>query len=275
MKMGLKRQGSSPDYFIIKNASEALLPQILALGFSPHKYYHLDKVELAYRCKADESDMAFQVKLFKFILNNDGVFSDVVMDHRSGTSVEAEVRNLASKGQIEGRFTSRMRDESKESARIYNTALHILGSLVQGEIISFVQFFFSGYMIVRTKDDYDPAFLRQKMNNLIEKDLPVREFWIGQEEIASDEGIFRTTKFMPKPVDGKIRIIAIGNEREYIDVQPCKEIHVESTGQIPPVEYLRLNRENDRLFIEFDLKKLSEKPSNVVSIDSIRLPLKD
>jgi misacylated tRNA(Ala) deacylase len=74
----------------------------------------------------------------------------------------------------------------------------------------------------------DKAQLTEALNALVERDAPVRESWITDEELDADPSLVKTMSVKPPRGSGRVRLLAI----EGIDLQPCGGTHVRRTGEI-------------------------------------------
>ncbi len=98
--MLLDRQYTGPDYFVIKNPPEDLIPKILAMGFTLHKYHHLNTYKVGYRLKYEELPYSedFCARLYQFVLDNGGTFSNKAPFN--GFSVKDHFQMLVAKGVV-------------------------------------------------------------------------------------------------------------------------------------------------------------------------------
>jgi misacylated tRNA(Ala) deacylase len=70
--------------------------------------------------------------------------------------------------------------------------------------------------------------LTQKLMALVERNAPVSERWITDEELDANPGLVKTMSVKPPKGTGRVRLVEI----EGIDLQPCGGTHVRSTGEI-------------------------------------------
>lgn len=85
-----------------------------------------------------------------------------------------------------------------------------------------IDFKLSGFSRDRIPD------LEKRVNEVIERALPVRFSTIGEEEFRRRPELVRTLNVLPPVVDGLVRIVTI----EGFDAQACGGTHVHSTGEI-------------------------------------------
>lgn len=78
----------------------------------------------------------------------------------------------------------------------------------------------------------DIAAIEEALNALIDRDLPVTEEWISDEELLANPGLVKTLSVMPPVGQGRVRLVRIGLGRSQIDLQPCGGTHVARTAEI-------------------------------------------
>jgi len=82
----------------------------------------------------------------------------------------------------------------------------------------------------------EKAHIEAEINRLIEEDHPVRPRWITDEELAARPELVRTMSVKPPMGQGRVRLLEI----EGVDLQPCGGTHVARTGEIGPVEVVKI-----------------------------------
>ncbi len=95
----------------------------------------------------------------------------------------------------------------------------------------------------------DKDQLTEGLNRLITENYPVSERWITDEELLAKPELVRTMSVKPPIGLGQVRLLAIG---ENVDLQPCGGTHVKATGEIGPVEVLKIEnkgKQNRRVII--------------------------
>jgi misacylated tRNA(Ala) deacylase len=98
----------------------------------------------------------------------------------------------------------------------------------------------------------DVAAVEEALNNLIDRDLPVTDDWITDEELLANPGLVKTMSVMPPMGQGKVRLVRIGAGRTQIDLQPCGGTHVARTAEIGRVTIGKVEnkgRQNRRVTI--------------------------
>lgn len=78
----------------------------------------------------------------------------------------------------------------------------------------------------------DIAAIETALNALIERDLPVSEDWITDDELLANPSLVKTMSVMPPMGQGRVRLVRIGQGGSQIDLQPCGGTHVARTGEI-------------------------------------------
>ena len=94
----------------------------------------------------------------------------------------------------------------------------------------------------------DRAEIGGKLNELIARDVPVRERWITDEELDANPALVKTMSVKPPRGTGRVRLVEI----EGIDLQPCGGTHVRRTGEIGSVlvtDIEKKGRQNRRVRI--------------------------
>ncbi len=78
----------------------------------------------------------------------------------------------------------------------------------------------------------DRDAVEEALNALVERDLPVSEDWITDEELAANPGLVKTMSVQPPVGQGRVRLVRIGTGPEQVDLQPCGGTHVSRTAEI-------------------------------------------
>lgn len=114
-----------------------------------------------------------------------------------------------------------------------HTALHLLSVVIPLPV--------TGGQITAEKGRLDFAMpeaprdmqaVENALNRLIDRDLPVSESWITDEELLANPGLVKTMSVMPPIGSGRVRLVRIGDAARQIDLQPCGGTHVARTGEI-------------------------------------------
>lgn len=130
-----------------------------------------------------------------------------------------------------------------------HSCLHLLCSLVDGNV--------TGGQIgdARSRLDFDvpgatldKAALTEGLNRLIGADHPVSVMLIADDELARRPELVRTMSVKPPTGSGTVRLMQIGD----IDLQACGGTHVGRTGEIGPVEVIKIEnkgKQNRRVIV--------------------------
>ena len=78
----------------------------------------------------------------------------------------------------------------------------------------------------------DRAALERALNALVDRDLPVSDLWISEEELDANPGLVKTMSVAPPRGAGRVRLVLIGRDHDPVDLQPCGGTHVARTGEI-------------------------------------------
>ena len=92
----------------------------------------------------------------------------------------------------------------------------------------------------------DKEALREALQALIDRDLPVSEEWITDAELAANPGLVKTMSVAPPTGQGTVRLVRIGAADAPVDLQPCGGTHVARTGEIGRVEIGKIEKKGAR-----------------------------
>ena len=98
----------------------------------------------------------------------------------------------------------------------------------------------------------DIAALNNALNALIDRDLPITESWISDDELQANPGLIKTMSVRPPTGQGRVRLIGIGTGKAQIDLQPCGGTHVARTAEVGHVEITKIEnkgRQNRRVIL--------------------------
>lgn len=96
----------------------------------------------------------------------------------------------------------------------------------------------------------DKAAIAGRLNALIAENHPAVARWIADEELAAQPELVRTMSVKPPTGQGRVRLLDIAG----VDLQPCGGTHVRRTGEIGPVEVVKIEnkgRQNRRVILAF------------------------
>lgn len=100
----------------------------------------------------------------------------------------------------------------------------------------------------------DVTRIEERLNALIDLDLPVGETWITDGELAANPGLVKTMSVKPPVGQGRVRLVRIGEGDTQVDLQPCGGTHVARTAEIGRIiidKVEKKGRMNRRVSIAF------------------------
>jgi len=118
-----------------------------------------------------------------------------------------------------------------------HSCLHLLCAVITGDVTGGQVSDGKGrldFNIPEAKLDKD--HIESELNRLIAEDHPVRPRWITDEELTSHPELVRTMSVKPPMGLGRVRLLEI----EGVDLQPCGGTHITHTGEIGPVEVVKI-----------------------------------
>jgi len=152
-----------------------------------------------------------------------------------------------------------------------HTASHILSALIlreTGALITGNQLGEDKTRIDFSIDQFNRNLLNSfehKTNAIIRKDLPVEITFTTRETLEQDPRLVRLAKGFPEHIK-EVRIVAIGQGDDQVDVQADGGTHVRSTREVGAIRIIDLqNKGKDRRRIYFELKDLSSDASRHLS----------
>jgi misacylated tRNA(Ala) deacylase len=95
----------------------------------------------------------------------------------------------------------------------------------------------------------DKDHITSELNRLIGENHAVTERWITDDELLAQPDLVRTMSVKPPMGHGRVRLLAIG---ENVDLQPCGGTHIKNTGEIGPVEVIKIEnkgKQNRRITV--------------------------
>ncbi|WP_171181121.1 alanyl-tRNA editing protein [Ruegeria sp. HKCCD8929] len=101
----------------------------------------------------------------------------------------------------------------------------------------------------------DKEALQTQLQELIDRDLPVTEDWITDEELDANPGLVKTMSVSPPRGSGRVRLVRIGEGAAQVDLQPCGGTHVARTAEIGRIRLGKVEkkgRQNRRVYLHLD-----------------------
>ena len=102
---------------------------------------------------------------------------------------------------------------------------------------------------------HDRDAVEGALNALVEQDARVSDGWITTEELDAAPELVKTMAVKPPRGAGEIRLVRIGEEDDWIDLQPCGGTHVARTGEIGALRLGKIEnkgRQNRRVYVHLD-----------------------
>lgn len=132
-----------------------------------------------------------------------------------------------------------------------HSCLHLVCAVIKGDVTGGQVSDGKGRLDFNLPDQsLDKEAITRELNRLIAEDHPVQPRWITDEELAAQPELVRTMSVKPPSGGGKVRLLDIVG----VDLQPCGGTHVARTGEIGPVEVVKIENKgkmNRRVNIAF------------------------
>jgi misacylated tRNA(Ala) deacylase len=132
-----------------------------------------------------------------------------------------------------------------------HTCLHLLSAVIPGDVTGGQVGDGKGRLDFNLPEaKLDKARIESELNRLITENHPVAARWITDEELAARPELVRTMAVKPPMGQGRVKLLEI----EGVDLQPCGGTHVARTGEIGPVEVVKLEskgKQNRRVNLAF------------------------
>jgi misacylated tRNA(Ala) deacylase len=137
-----------------------------------------------------------------------------------------------------------------------HTALHLLSVAVPfgvtGGAIS-ATYGRLDFNMPEAPDDRDA--LEDTLRRFVERDARVSDGWITEEELDAAPQLVKTMAVKPPRGSGDVRLVRIGEENDWIDLQPCGGTHVARTGEIGALRIGKIDKKgrmNRRIYLHLD-----------------------
>jgi misacylated tRNA(Ala) deacylase len=118
-----------------------------------------------------------------------------------------------------------------------HSCLHLLCAVITGDVTGGQVSDGKGrldFNLPEAKLDKDR--IEAELNRLIAEDHAVRPRWVSEGELITHPELVRTMSVKPPMGLGRVRLLEI----EGVDLQPCGGTHVRRTGEIGPVEVVKI-----------------------------------
>jgi misacylated tRNA(Ala) deacylase len=101
----------------------------------------------------------------------------------------------------------------------------------------------------------DRDAIEAALNDFVSLDARVSDCWITADELAAAPHLVKTMAVQPPKRAGDIRLVRIGDEGDWIDLQPCGGTHVARTGEIGALRLGKIQNKgklNRRIYVHLD-----------------------
>ncbi|MDG1067462.1 MAG: alanyl-tRNA editing protein [Sulfitobacter sp.] len=101
----------------------------------------------------------------------------------------------------------------------------------------------------------DREALEDALTGFVEADARVSDGWITPAELDAAPELVKTMAVKPPRGSGDIRLIRIGEDTDWIDLQPCGGTHVARTGEIGALRLGKIEKKgrmNRRIYLHLD-----------------------
>ncbi len=97
--------------------------------------------------------------------------------------------------------------------------------------------------------------MEQALNDYVQMDARVSEGWMTVEELKANPHLIKTMAVKPPMNAGDVRLIRIGEDDSWIDLQPCGGTHVARTGEIGALRLGKMEKKgrmNRRVYVHLE-----------------------
>lgn len=101
----------------------------------------------------------------------------------------------------------------------------------------------------------DRDAIEDALNAFVEADARISDGWITEAELDAASELVKTMAVQPPRGMGDIRLVRIGEEDDWIDLQPCGGTHVARTGEIGALRLGKIEKKgkmNRRIYVHLD-----------------------
>lgn len=101
----------------------------------------------------------------------------------------------------------------------------------------------------------DRDAIEDALLSYIGQDLPITDHWITQEELQAAPDLVKTLSVAPPATAAEVRLVQIGEDDAWIDLQPCGGTHVARTGEIGAIRLGKIEkkgRDTRRIYVHLD-----------------------
>lgn len=97
--------------------------------------------------------------------------------------------------------------------------------------------------------------MAEALNGFVDMDARVSEGWMSAAELEANPHLVKTMAVKPPKSAGDVRLIRIGEDDNWIDLQPCGGTHVARTGEIGALRLGKMEKKgrlNRRVYIHLE-----------------------
>jgi misacylated tRNA(Ala) deacylase len=101
----------------------------------------------------------------------------------------------------------------------------------------------------------DKAAIETALQIYVADDHPVSQSWITQAELDAAPEMVKTMAVKPPRGAGQVRLVRIGEEIDWVDLQPCGGTHVRATGEVGALRLGKIEkkgRSNRRVYVHLE-----------------------
>lgn len=101
----------------------------------------------------------------------------------------------------------------------------------------------------------DRTDIEDALNGFVGLDVCVSDSWITSDELEANPQLVKTMAVKPPKGAGEVRLVRIGEQEGWIDLQPCGGTHVARTGEIGVLRLGKIEnkgRVNRRIYVHLD-----------------------
>ena len=161
------------------------------------------------------------------LINNNqeiNVINTIKIENKIYHEVES-IENISLEEKIEGKINWKIRYKHMRM----HSALHLMCSIIPMEVTGGQIGFEKSRLDFNDPDKkINKEEVEEKLNELVSEDHKITYELIDSKILEEKPEIVRTMSVKPPQINGKIRLVKIGN----IDLQPCGGTHVKSTLEI-------------------------------------------
>ncbi len=148
----------------------------------------------------------------------------------------------------------------------YHTALHVFNTVMlrmYNGWITGVGIGTENSRIDFKVDNYNPEMagtLEREINTILSKKLPVKAYYISEDEFQNRPDLIRTLKVRPPIENGKVRVVEI----EGFEAQACGGTHVRNTSETGMLTIKKVEnkgKDNRRFIVELSVSAINQEVS--------------